>query len=61
MHFSEAEIQCPFCLEIMAVPTNIQDGLKQDFIEDCAVCCRPIRIVVEFDGDGESQVTVHRS
>ena len=39
----EAQINCPFCWE----PLNILLDLsipEQDYIEDCQVCCQPIRI-----------------
>ena len=44
-------IVCPYCgesLEIL-VDSSIR---RQDYIEDCEVCCRPITLTIAFDGDG---------
>lgn len=47
----EAEIRCPFCGEDITVliDCSVDD---QDYIEDCSVCCRPIRIRARC-ADGE--------
>ena len=38
-----ASVDCPYCGERISV--TVDDGaLGQDYIEDCAVCCRPIEI-----------------
>lgn len=39
----EAEITCPFCGEPLAILLDLSLP-QQDYIEDCQVCCRPIRI-----------------
>ena len=38
-------VQCPYCGEIIDVliDTSVE---KQDYIEDCCVCCRPIEFSV---------------
>ena len=44
-------IVCPYCgesLEIL-VDSSIR---RQDYIEDCEVCCRPIILTIAVDGDG---------
>ena len=43
-------IQCPFCFEKFGISASQQDGLNQQFIYDCEVCCRPINIEVDFTG-----------
>lgn len=48
MNFDEAEIQCPHCGEMMSVPIDPSQGEEQEFIEDCAVCCRPISIRISL-------------
>ena len=48
---NEQEITCPFCGEkIIVLIDSSQD--TQDYIEDCQVCCRPIRFdVISADGE----------
>ena len=44
-------IVCPYCgesLEIL-VDSSIR---RQDYVEDCQVCCRPITLTIVVDGDG---------
>ena len=39
----EAEITCPFCWETLTILVDLSIP-EQDYIEDCQVCCQPIRI-----------------
>lgn len=50
-------IQCPYCGESIEI---LLDGSveRQEYIEDCQVCCRPIVIDVTIDPDGIPQVVV---
>jgi hypothetical protein len=50
------EVQCPYCGEWITVLVDDSAG-EQDYIEDCQVCCRPIRIGVAVGDDGEVDVT----
>ncbi|MDH4046799.1 MAG: CPXCG motif-containing cysteine-rich protein [Gammaproteobacteria bacterium] len=36
-------IHCPFCAEPLQVELDLSAG-DQDYIEDCQVCCQPMRI-----------------
>jgi transcription elongation factor Elf1 len=45
-------IDCPYCGERYATPVDLSAG-SQSYVEDCAVCCRPIEIAVRVDEDGE--------
>jgi hypothetical protein len=40
----EVDISCPYCGEVISI---LVDGSveKQQYIEDCQVCCQPIVIV----------------
>jgi cysteine-rich CPXCG protein len=40
-----AEIVCPKCGEVFSVQIDTSET-EQSFIEDCAVCCRPIQLSV---------------
>lgn len=45
MNINESEINCPFCGESIEIVIDPSEDL-QDYIEDCSVCCRPIRFQV---------------
>ena len=38
-----ADITCPFCWEELTILLDLSIP-EQDYIEDCQVCCRPIRV-----------------
>jgi len=45
-------IHCPYCGESYETVVDISAG-SQHYIEDCAVCCRPIEIALQVGDDGE--------
>jgi len=49
------DIQCPYCGEWIGI---VVDGSveRQSYVEDCQVCCRPIRIDAGIGEDGEPEV-----
>jgi Cysteine-rich CPXCG len=47
-----AVIHCPYCGEGFETTIDLSAG-SQSYIEDCAVCCRPIEIVLRVDDEGE--------
>ena len=51
MHFQlhEKQITCPFCWE--SVTVLVDPSESQLYTEDCSVCCRPILIQTEVQGD----------
>jgi hypothetical protein len=44
-------IGCPYCGETVELSLDLSAG-SQRYVEDCAVCCRPIEIEVEVADDG---------
>ena len=40
----EAEITCPFCWATQTILLDFSLP-EQDYIEDCQVCCQPMRIM----------------
>jgi hypothetical protein len=48
----DAEVACPYCGEVVTVALDPGGGEVQDYVEDCAVCCRPWRVTVHYDGGG---------
>jgi len=50
-------VQCPYCGE--SIELIIDDSAdRQSYVEDCAVCCRPISVDVLLDEYGELTVDV---
>ncbi|MEX0729583.1 MAG: CPXCG motif-containing cysteine-rich protein [Aquisalimonadaceae bacterium] len=48
----EITIECPYCGEPFTTLADFSAG-SQQYIEDCAVCCRPIEFHVEVDAAGD--------
>jgi hypothetical protein len=51
-----AKVVCPYCHE--RVELFVDPETSGTFVEDCAVCCRPWRVEVMVEGDGERRVEV---
>ena len=51
MHFQlhEKQITCPVCWE--SITLLVDPSESQLYTEDCSVCCRPILIQTEVQGD----------
>lgn len=54
---SERSAECPYCGEPISLLID-ESVSQQDYIEDCQVCCRPMRIAVLVDADGDVNVHV---
>lgn len=44
-------LQCPFCGERFEAVVDASGG-DADYVEDCPVCCRPIRLRLQAGADG---------
>lgn len=54
-------VQCPYCGEPFETVVDFSSGATS-YIEDCAVCCRPIEFRLEVAADGTAAgVQVGRS
>lgn len=51
-------IDCPYCGEQIEVVIEVLDE-SQEYIEDCQVCCRPIRFVVSSSDDEYPLISVY--
>lgn len=51
----EVSAECPYCGEIITLLVDCSES-KQQYIEDCEVCCRPMNVSVIIDHDGWPQV-----
>ena len=49
----EASYLCGACGEEIVIPIDVSQGERQEYIEDCPVCCRANIIRVEVSADGE--------
>ena len=47
---STAVVQCPHCGESNQIALDPGGGSRQDYVEDCQVCCRPWRVTVCYGG-----------
>lgn len=58
MHSTETvDIQCPYCGETVAIIVDCSVA-SQRYIEDCEVCCRPLKVAVLLDEEGFPTVEV---
>ena len=55
---TEATVLCPYCGEINEIGLDPGGGRRQEYVEDCQVCCRPGRVVVTYLPDGTADVSV---
>ncbi len=59
MELLNHQLSCPYCGE--SIELLIDDSVSaQDYYEDCSVCCRPIRIQMTVDFEGDCEVVVLR-
>ena len=54
----EATVQCPYCWEPIDLLIDASAG-NQQYTEDCPVCCQPLVVQVNLQGD-EPVVNVSR-
>ena len=43
-------LDCPYCGEKIQLVIDCSI-VSQEYIEDCQVCCRPINILINIDGE----------
>ncbi len=51
-------VMCPYCGEPNEIGLDAGSGEKQQYIEDCQVCCQPWQVIVHYLPDGSADVTV---
>ena len=52
----EVSYTCDACGEEIVIPIDPSAGTRQEYVEDCPVCCRASAIHVEIDGDQQARV-----
>lgn len=45
-----ADAWCPYCGEPCALTIDPGGGARQEYVEDCPVCCRPWRVTATWSG-----------
>jgi hypothetical protein len=50
---------CPYCGEPVELALDASAG-AQDYVEDCPVCCRPMRVLLDVDSDGDAMAQLLR-
>jgi len=51
-----AAYTCPNCGESITISVDLSAGRQQEYVEDCAVCCRPNILRIEFNPQGHVTV-----
>jgi hypothetical protein len=51
------EVNCPYCGETLEllIDTSQKD---QSYVEDCQVCCKPMKVHAEVDEEGAATASV---
>ncbi len=52
----ETQVECPHCGEPIDTWPDLGGGEEQTYIEDCSVCCRPIRFHAVYSDDDDGFV-----
>ena len=47
---------CDNCGEEIVVPIDVSEGERQEYTEDCPVCCHPNVISVSLGSDGQINI-----
>lgn len=53
-----ATVVCPYCGQAVEIALDPGSGARQEYVEDCEVCCRPWQLSVAYADDGSAAVEV---
>lgn len=56
-----AAVMCPYCGETVEIALDPGSGPRQEYVEDCQVCCRPWNVSVRYDAEGIAFVEAEAS
>ena len=51
-----ATVLCPYCGAPNEIALDPGSGARQEYVEDCQVCCQPWSVRVEYAPDGAAEV-----
>lgn len=54
----DAVITCPYCGESIEIALDAGSGARQQYVEDCEVCCQPWLVSVHYTSNGHADVQV---
>jgi len=57
---TEADISCPWCGESISITLDPYGGSRQEYTEDCEICCQPCLIRVHYDDSGMADVQIEQ-
>ncbi|MGZ4810356.1 MAG: CPXCG motif-containing cysteine-rich protein [Thermoanaerobaculia bacterium] len=52
------EVTCPYCGEMAELDVEDTGGSRQNYVQDCPVCCQPWQVEVTRDREGDWDATV---
>lgn len=53
-------LDCPYCGEQIQLVIDCSI-VSQEYIEDCQVCCRPINILINIEGEDVQVLVTHEN
>jgi hypothetical protein len=53
-------LHCPYCGESFETAIDASAGDDQQYVEDCAICCKPINVRVAMAAGGEVMIRTLR-
>ena len=53
-------LDCPYCGEVIQIVIDCSVS-EQQYIEDCQVCCRPINIFINIEGEKVQIYAAHEN
>ena len=56
----EASYICESCGEEIVIPIDPSAGARQEYVEDCPVCCCPNVVHVEIEEGGDARAWARR-
>lgn len=55
----DIEVQCPYCGQLIVIMIDCSIE-RQQYVEDCHVCCQPILLDIEVDDEGVASLLAVR-
>lgn len=56
----ERRIRCPWCAATFEIILDLSAG-DQSYVEDCQVCCQPMQLTFQTDGQQSLALQVERA
>ena len=47
----ETSFVCSYCFQVNEIVVDASGGLRQEYVEDCQICCRPNKLTIIVDED----------